>query len=132
MELVIVFSLMSVIEGLNFKMSFKMDAKCFTPVLCNWDNEKFHQMEAKFFNPWSSTKFLLVNRNVSNRLIELNDYSSLSWSMFDRTLPTKVIIHGFLNSDESSMNKAISDAYIRNHDVNVIKGELNDCDFGIT
>lgn len=79
-------------------------------------------MEVKFFNPWKETKFLLMNRNVTNRLVKLNDYSSLRWSMFDETLPTKVIIHGFLNSKKSHISTAIPDAYIRNHDVNVIKG----------
>lgn len=80
-------------------------------------------MESKFCNARNDTQFPLVNRKVSNQLIKLSDHFSLGWSMFDETLPTKVVIHGFMSSDKSQINSVVPAAYIRNHDVNVIKGE---------
>lgn len=39
---------------------------------------------------------------------------------FDRTKPTRVIIHGFWNSHNSRLNKAMKKAYLNNYDVNLI------------
>lgn len=39
---------------------------------------------------------------------------------FDRTKPTRLIIHGFWNSHTSKINKAMKLAYLSNYDVNLI------------
>lgn len=39
---------------------------------------------------------------------------------FDRTKPTRVIIHGFWNSHNSRINKALKEVYLNNYDVNII------------
>lgn len=39
---------------------------------------------------------------------------------FDSLKPTRVVIHGFWNSHNSKINKALKQAYFSNHDVNLI------------
>lgn len=63
-------------------------------------------------------KFTLYNRNLENYSEELS-VNSIN-SSFDSTLPTKVIVHGFLQDQYKRWIIDIKDALIKVHDVNVI------------
>lgn len=73
------------------------------------------------FVAWSQTIFFFPNKSYKNQLIKLNDNNTLSDSDFNET--KVIIIHDFHNTFNSLINKVIPSTYIRNHDVNVIKGE---------
>lgn len=128
MKVVIVFCFMSLIEGLQ-KKTFENVLLCFDPPQCNAEDDSLlgwlgKELEESLFDAREDTIFLLTNRNTKDQEMKLKNMKSLKRIKFDKTKPTKVIIHGFLSSVESRINKIISKTYVKYHDVNVIKGEL--------
>lgn len=127
MKLVFMLSLTVFVESLNENFFRPFDWLCLKPILCD-DERNYHLNQIVrgiegSFDMRRNVIFLLNTRNVKNFPIKLNDHQSLIDSGFDANLPTRVIIHGFLNNATSRINKILSKAYLRRHDVNVIKGK---------
>lgn len=101
---------------------------CFTPFLCKdsvIEKESKHlPIKDEDFDARSETEFVLQKKDSKSHTITLGDVTSLLESGFDKNKPTKLIIHGYLNSVDSYINEVISLAYNQNHDVNVIQGEM--------
>lgn len=67
----------------------------------------------------SIVKFHFQTKNGGSReIVKVN--GSFHIEGFDRTRPTRVVIHGFWNSHNSRINKALKKAYMENYDVNLI------------
>lgn len=63
------------------------------------------------------TKFFLYNRNTDGVLVSSNDLSS----KFNGSIPTKFIVHGFIDTiDLVSWPKDMKDVIIRNEDSNIL------------
>lgn len=74
------------------------------------------------FNPKIDIKFCLLR---DGKELTLERIKYLHKKTFDDSLPTKVIIHGFVfNSTEPHTNKVIPAAYAKYHDVNIISGKI--------
>lgn len=130
MNLVLLLKLISIVQSFNMITLSAMGRSRSKPLLCDWQPKTWgkvkKELKANFFDPRRQTKFLLVNKHVNNQLIQLDDFSTLNSSMYDETLPTKFIIHGFRSSDKSRMITDLAAAYVQNHNVNVIKGKVSD------
>lgn len=74
------------------------------------------------FNAEKETYFYLFTRKnpVDGQKLELDNPESITNSNFDASKPIKVIIHGFMASKDSPVNKNVAAAYLANFDVNVI------------
>lgn len=72
------------------------------------------------FDAANETEFHLHTRSNPIESIKLDQFNGKIPIQFDRKKPTKLVIHGFLNSGESPVAKKITAAYLKNFDVNVI------------
>lgn len=54
------------------------------------------------------------------QMLKINDKRELGKSNFDSSKPTKVLVHGFLNKNDSPINQKLKSTYLSNHDVNVL------------
>lgn len=93
-----------------------------TIVFCVGDERVREGRESEDFSTTERTEFLLFTKKNSNQgqVIALKNYRSLGGSNFDASKKTKVVIHGWLGESDSPINKVITSAYLRYHDVNVI------------
>jgi len=121
LSVIIALAVVASAEILNFERSI-----CLSSVSCTGKNDDLLSILADFideFKAENETKFYLSTRNYRYEPIRLENGEPIDLSNFDKTKPTKVLIHGFLGSADSLMNKVIPLAYFENHDVNVIIGE---------
>lgn len=126
MKLFVMFSLIVFIESLNDFNFRPFDWLCMKPFLCD-DKKNYHLNQIikgieGSFDMKQNVIFLLNSKGIKDYPIVINDRQSLIDSGFNVNLPTRVIIHGFLNNATSRINRILSKAYLRRHNVNVIKG----------
>ncbi|GAB0095682.1 phospholipase A1-like [Sergentomyia squamirostris] len=71
------------------------------------------------FLAYRDVSFTLYTRSCSNQVIGLNDTKSLMTSNFNSSHPIRFVIHGWVNNDNSEINKLITSAYHSVGDFNV-------------
>jgi hypothetical protein len=78
-------------------------------------------IQMEFFDAHIEDKYILFTKaNRTGELISTNPSVINVTKNFNRTLPTKVIVHGYSSDSKSSTVMNIVNAYLDNHDVNVI------------
>ncbi|EDW05462.1 phospholipase A1 VesT1.02 [Drosophila mojavensis] len=79
---------------------------------------KGEAMEGRFLNPVSF--YLYTHSNPTNGEEITTKSSSIASSHFNKDHPTRIVIHGWTQSYEASMNKEITKAWLSRGDYNVI------------
>lgn len=127
MKLVVIFSLIAFSKTQNELKFRPFDWLCLKPILCddekNYFLKRIIQRVEGSFHMRKNIIFLLNAKDVRDYAIENNNQQSLLDSGFDPNLPTRVIIHGFLNNATSRINQILSKGYLLHNNVNVIKGK---------
>lgn len=75
-----------------------------------------------FFDLVRDVRFLVFTRfnPTTGQVFRFRDLESLSRTNFDVSRPTRILIHGFQGDSNSDVNLLLTDAYLRNHDFNII------------
>jgi len=69
----------------------------------------------------SRIEFSLHTKNSPDfEILKIDDFDSILDSKFNKTKPTVITVHGFLNSRESEINVALKAGYSNYTDVNLI------------
>ncbi|XP_075224466.1 pancreatic triacylglycerol lipase-like isoform X2 [Lycorma delicatula] len=86
------------------------------------DNDTDVLDEKSLFHPEKDVHFWLYTRyNYENyTVLNLGNVSSIKNSNFNFSLPTKLLVHGWLSSGSTFFAADLKDAYLNAHDVNVI------------
>ncbi|XP_075225625.1 pancreatic triacylglycerol lipase-like [Lycorma delicatula] len=89
------------------------------------DNNTDVDLEKSLFHPEKDVHFFLYTRSNSEKYTELTlgDISSIKNSDFNFSLPTKILVHGWLSSATNFYAASLKDAYLNTSDVNVINVE---------
>lgn len=109
--------LTNAVEGIENRTKTFVDF-CFPAIRC--DDFVFWEE----FKPMKDVKFVMRGKRGGYRKWSLKQGIKLKQTTFDETKPTKIIIHGYLGSDESEVNQLIGNVYLKNHKVNIVKSKF--------
>lgn len=123
MKLVVLLCLLIIGQVANEEIhrKFFLDV-CLSAIRCDHFNLVDNWL--KNFDPLEDVKFVLRSKTGRSRKYSVKRIKRmLKKTDFDRAKPTKILVHGYLNSHGSFINNLIGNVYSEQHEVNVVKGK---------
>jgi hypothetical protein len=107
---------------LHFGSPFGDSIVHFLNIRCALADKKGFKHAFKLYDEIISSSIVSFHHHAPNDEPEKIEWVNDTYVIkgFDREKPTRVVIHGFWNSHNSRINKALKAAYLQNYDVNLI------------